>query len=118
MYSRDRPAWFKRVYNLARRRQKAYGTPFEDCHDLLIRPNDYDEDLSDCSSNASVDFCGSEHGCTFDENDECTKHRDRYDSDTSHGTNASGLGLDYYEMKRERKKRKRAIRDDAVRKRK
>lgn len=43
--------------------------------------------------------------------DECTTHGDDYKSDTSSGSYASGIDADYYDMKEQRKERKRHFRE-------
>ncbi|KAM0435603.1 hypothetical protein ACHAQK_008170 [Fusarium lateritium] len=99
----SKPAWFNRVYALARQRQAQGQCNYWD-PDLPITPSNFDEDISDCSSDGS---CASAKGCKFNEDDECTIHGyDGEESDSSTGSNASGLDLEYYEMKMQRYERK------------
>ena len=75
--------------------------------DLPLEPEDYDQDLSECNSVS----CDSDNGCEYDSMDECTTHGDDYKSDTSSGSYASGIDADYYDMKEQRKERKRHFRE-------
>jgi hypothetical protein len=62
----SKPDWFYRVSQLALDRQVNY---WDD--DVEINPEDYDEDLSDCSTYSFA----SRNGCEYDSLDECPYHR-------------------------------------------
>ncbi|KAJ4122987.1 hypothetical protein NW768_009979 [Fusarium equiseti] len=104
----SKPAWFYRLRSLARTRQAASGIPHWEYlnDDLPLEPEDYDEDLSELSSLS----CDSDNGCEYDSYDECTRH-DGDESDTSGGSCASGIDMDYYDMKKQHKERKRHFRE-------
>ncbi|KAM0543062.1 hypothetical protein ACHAPJ_012511 [Fusarium lateritium] len=83
--------------------------PYWEDDNLSIHPDDYDEDISECSI---IGSCASDKGCKFDKYGMGTIHdENNYESDTSYGSNTSGLDVYYYEMESERKQRKRELRD-------
>ncbi|KAF4965510.1 hypothetical protein FSARC_6690 [Fusarium sarcochroum] len=74
-----------------------------------LQPEDYDEDISDLESEQS---CSSENGCEYDSNEDCTKH-DGFEPESDDSSDSDG-GSDidgYYQMKRERKKRKEELKE-------
>jgi hypothetical protein len=87
----SRSAWFYRLHDLARTRQAASGKSHWEYlgDDLPLEPEDYDEDLSELSSLS----CDSDNGCEYDSDDECTRHGDGDESDTSDGSCASGIDV-------------------------
>lgn len=105
----SKPAWFYRLHDLARTRQAASGKPH--CEylddDLPLEPEDYDEDLSEHSSLS----CDSDNGCEYHSYDECNRHGDGDVSDTSDSSCAPGIDMDYYDMEKQRKERKRHFRE-------
>ncbi|KAF9769175.1 hypothetical protein IL306_013438 [Fusarium sp. DS 682] len=109
----ERPDWYYRISRLVQERLSRGEANYWD-DELPINFEDYDEDISDCSTFS----CASRNGCKYDSQDECPYHRALDEDGSSSGwdSTASGSYIDYSEMKQERKERKRALREQKKRK--
>jgi hypothetical protein len=110
MSSREYPAWFGRIQGLMQDRiARGQGDRYGDDPEYPFEPQDFDEDLSDCS-NDSEESCFPEKGCKYDKYDNCSAHDADDQSSESSGlsdfSNASTTELMYYAMKEDREDRK------------
>ncbi|KAI1045380.1 hypothetical protein LB505_014197 [Fusarium chuoi] len=103
---KSRPSWYYRVQGLLTDRYHRGEINLCDIADP--RPEDFDEDLSDCSTFS----CASRNGCDYGTEDICEYHKkldeEGRDSDKDIDKNDRG-DMVYFEMKRDRLARKREL---------